>query len=183
MTSLSSKFNSNTLIERFDELKLFTSVTVLDTVFNSCTSLQHVNFENIILITNSVCRYSALKHVYLPRVTTFSGYYMFCNCPQLETVILDNLYIQNSSQQTFRDCPKHKWTVWRTDKEYVTTHSSHWNGSTGGKIYVNDDMYDYFKSLKTSSGTAITSISNKVHKLSEFATDYPDIVLPEKVEV
>ena len=44
-------------------------------------------------------------------------------------------------------------------------------------------MYEYFKSLSTSSGTAITNIRNKVKKLSEFATDYPDVVLPEKVEV
>ena len=154
---------------------------ILDGVFQSCSNLEKVNFENITKITSAVCRYcNKMKSVYLPRATTFTGFYMFCNCSSLETVILDNLKTQNSSQQTFNDCPKLKWVVWRVSENYITTHSTHYARSTG-YIYVNDDMYDYFKSLSTSSGTAITNIRNKVRKLSTFSTDFPDVVLPEKV--
>jgi len=180
MIPLSSIFNSNTLIVSFDELKYFTKVKTLNEVFQSCSALEYVNFENVTTLNGLVCRYcNKMKSVYLPKVTTITGYYQFSDCSSLESVIIDNLSTM-SGGQFLRFCSKHKWTVWRVSALPSVTRNTNWQ-AIPGSIYVNDELYDSFKAMTLNGGGSASYITGKVKKLSSFATDYPDVVLPEKV--
>lgn len=101
---------------------------------------------------------------------------MFANMTSLESVTMDNLREMNCGQ-FLRFDTKHKWTVWRVDSVPSITADTNYQG-IGGYIYVLDDMYDSFKAIASRS-----NVTNKVKKLSQFVVDFPDVVLPEKVEI
>ncbi len=151
MTSLSSKFVSNSLIKYFKELGLFTKVTDISyqkSWFYNCSSLIYVNIKNGIRFTSSGARTGTFE-----------------SCTHLDHAILNNV---TTMHRTFVSCSRLRWVVIRTNTPpscYDTTFPSN------VKIYVPDELVETYISGTVSNWNAHKS---KVRALSQFPTDFPE---------
>jgi hypothetical protein len=93
VTSIGTVFKGNTEITSFDELKYFTSIVTLpDSAFYSCTSLNSINLANITSIgSNAFALCLSLTTIDLHESIKSIGAYAFCRTPINGDVYLPNL--------------------------------------------------------------------------------------------
>ena len=98
VTSLGTKFNANTEIVAFEELRYFTNVKVMsNSAFKGCAALERIDLSNIIDMGNNAswntgafdgC--SSLQSAYMPNVTVIANY-SFAKCTSLTEVYMPNV--------------------------------------------------------------------------------------------
>lgn len=103
VTSIGTKFNGNTEIVSFAELKYFVNVKELtDSAFNRCTELEYVDCANISKIGNYVFELaSANTEIDAPNLTSI-GVYAFLNNTSLNVLKIPN--IQTIGTAAFKGC-------------------------------------------------------------------------------
>lgn len=189
MIPLSTRFNDNTLVESFDELKYFTSITSLSAIGNSWC-FKRVNLKNITTASNSVNNNYILTYnlpnlktktgtsscfyigTYVSTTNSTSKAYFF---PKLESWA-GNFQFQWYSRGTIR------WIVLGIDNgnKIVSvggTSSSQTVATRTKGIFVPDAMVDSYK-----ADTYWSKWSSYIHSISEFKSLVTDVTgeeLPE----
>lgn len=170
VTSLSTKFKGNTLIETFNELVKFGVRTLGGDVFDSCTNLASVNTTNITSVSSgsasgngySPFGYSKVTRIELPNITSI-GNYIGVNLSAV-WVLGENL--STVYQYSFRTMSSGARSS--TYLIYATTPPTLASGTASaanftGYIYVPDESYDDY--IASSSWSPIKA---KIRKMSAY---------------
>ena len=106
VTSIGTKFKSNSTIETFDELVRFINVTALShDAFQKCSKLKYIALDNIKTI-GSACFYNCPSldiDVNLPQLTSIGNYSTFYNTKIKRVLSLGSITSLPNSQTTYPD--------------------------------------------------------------------------------
>ena len=89
---MGTKFENNTSITSFDELRFFTGLGRLRVyAFHNCSALQSIKLPESLTAIETDCFWecSSLQSLHIPKNVTSIGYYITARCAALETITVD----------------------------------------------------------------------------------------------
>lgn len=189
MFPLQSKFLRNTLIERFEEMKYFTKVTMMydgttsyGNSFSGCTQLTKVNTDNITYFrggtdTRANPFYGTnVPNVYLPNVVQLNQYAFKsgANAATAAQSVFSNpaIYVLGASVKTlsnqyiFSYAYRKKFFIYaKIPPTGVVLNNS---GAYYREIYVPDDAYDAYY-----ASDSWANLKNQFRRMSEYIGEKP----------
>ena len=169
MFPLSNKMRQNTLITKFNELRLFTNYkTIEDRVFYNCSSLVEADFSNITSATTGTDFYAfngtKLGIIKLPNITIIPHY--SSRIPTSAHLIFCDK-VTRIGRYAFYDRRQYIVIKTETPPSIVSGTSLTIAASGTLRIYVPDDSVDTYK-----ASTVFSSVSSYIRAISEYP--YPD---------
>lgn len=161
---LSTRFNSNTLIKKFNELILFTSYTTIgDTVFRNCSNLEEVDFTNITSAETGTNFYAyngtKLSLIKFPNITIIPNYATRSAPGHL---IFGNK-VTRIGRYAFYN--RYQYIVIKTAAPPAIVSGTSLTIAASGtlRIYVPDDSVDTYK-----ANTVFSSVASYIKAISEY---------------
>ena len=188
MTPLSTEFRQNSLITKFNELKLFTGVkTVGGGTFYDCSKLSEVDFYNITRISNTATLASViyagcnkLTHAYFPNLKRISQWAFSSNTgnslanPEIIVVGASWTTIDSTAALQYVSTKK---IFFYTKTPPTLSGALASSGTTNTQYYVPDDSYDDYY-----SSSAWANLKSKLRKLSTYTGEKPwETLYPEEL--
>lgn len=177
----------NTLITKFNELKLFTGVkTVGGGTFYDCSKLSEVDFYNITRISNistlATVLYAGCKlsHAYFPNLKRISQWAFTSDTGS--TVTNPSIVVAGASLTTLDNASALQYVNHKNIFIYATTPPSlssalSSSGTSGTSYYVPDDSYDAYYSSSTWA-----NLKSKLRKMSTYTGEKPwEELYPEEL--
>lgn len=179
LNPLSTKFSQNTLIVRFNELKLF-SVKTFGNVgtFYNCSKLKEIDCYNIerlqhnaSLSTTTFAGCTSLPKVYYPNLKRVAQWSFTSNTantlanPEIVVIGASLATIDNAAAFAYVSTKK-IFIYTKTPPSFSSALTT--SGTTNTQYYVPDDSFDAYYSSSTWA-----NLKSKLKKLSEYTGDKP----------
>ena len=182
VTSLQSKFKSNTLIETFNELEKFTKITQFASYEFKNSTLSWINTVNIKTAIGFAFSGCGIKTVYYPNIVKANGYFSVYNTghmAQYNRLTVLGASLTTIEQYTFRQSGEQTFFVYAKIPPVSNNNALNTYSTANEKIYVPDDSYEAYIADSTWAPMA-----GYIKRMSEYTGEKPwEELYPEELGI